>query len=316
MNRRNKKEDVLEILLKNNFVSGEYISKIVGISRVMVNKYIKELIREGFDIETQKHRGYKLKTVPDVIYPPMITSKFDIKDYTLITFDSLPSTNTYCLSNIDKLKDKTVVIARNQTQGRGRLNRTWFSENDKDITMSILLKPNIPVDKIMKYIISSTLSVLDAIKDFDIEEVFIKWPNDIYFKDKKICGILAETTLQYDTAIVENLVIGIGINVNSRISNIIPTAISMYEILGFEIKRYTIIGKIIQSFDNYIRLPYEELFENWRKNIGFIGRKIILRIGEEEMKCTLIDVSKTGEIIVEENNTIKKFGYGEVSIIP
>lgn len=315
MSRRNKKEEVLEILLKNDFVSGEYISSLLGISRVMVNRYVKELIAEGFEIETQKHRGYKLKAVPDVIYSSMITSRFDIKEYTVMIFNTLPSTNTYCLANADKLKDKTIVIARNQTQGRGRLDRSWYSEKDKDITMSILLKPNIPVDKVIKYTISVALSVFDALKDFDIEDIFIKWPNDIYYKDKKICGILTETTIQYDTGLVENLVLGIGLNVNSEVSKVIPTAISMYEILGYEIKRYTIIGKIISSFDNYIKLPYEELFEKWKKNLGLIGRKIILKVGNEEIKCRLIDVSKTGEIIVEENNTIRKFGYGEVSII-
>lgn len=315
MSRRNKKEDVLEILLGNDFVSGEYISDLLNISRVMVNRYVKELISEGFEIESLKHRGYRLKMVPDVVYTPMIKSRFDIKDYNVIIFNTLPSTNSYCLSNADKLADKTVIIARHQTQGRGRLDRSWYSENDKDITMSILLKPNIPVDKVMKYTISASLSVLDALKDFDIEDISIKWPNDIYYKDKKICGILTETTLQYDTGLVENLVIGIGLNVNSEVSKVIPNAISMYEILGFEIKRYTIIGKIISSFDHHINQTYDELFENWRKNIGFIGKKIIVKVGNEEIKCRFIDVSKTGEIIVEENNTIRKFGYGEVSII-
>lgn len=314
--KEDRKDRIIEILLASGFISGEVISSKLGISRVMVNRYIKELQYEGFDIEINKYKGYKLKNTPDKLYPSLVKhNNPEIQKYKFLIFDELLSTNTYCLNNSQDLDDRTVVIANYQTQGKGRMGREWVSEKDKDITMSILMKPGCSVNEVIRYTVSLSLAVLDAIRDFDIDEVFIKWPNDIYYKDKKICGVLTETTIQYDTGIVENLVIGVGLNVNSTPSKFIPSATSLFEILGFEIKRTTIINKILGNFERNISTSYEVVFDRWKENIGFIGKKVVVRHGNEEIRCRFVDVSKTGEIIVEDNNTIRKFGFGEVSLI-
>lgn len=311
--KRNRKDEVIEALLKGGMVSGVAISELLGISRVMVNRYIKELQREGFGIEVRRHVGYRLYNVPDVIYPSLLKLK-DLR-YNFLVFDALSSTNTYCLRNSDSLKDRTVVIAREQTQGRGRFGRNWYSERDKDVTMSIFLKLGVPFDKVIRYTISVSLAVLDAVRDFDIDEVFIKWPNDIYWRNKKLCGILAETLLQCDTGIVDVLVLGVGLNVNSSPSKVLPWAVSMYEILGFEVKRSAIIRKILINFESNISQPYDSVFERWRASMGFVGKRVVLVSGDERIECRFIDVSKSGEIIVEENGTIRKFGFGEVSLV-
>ncbi|MEN2997652.1 MAG: biotin--[acetyl-CoA-carboxylase] ligase [Brevinematia bacterium] len=313
--KKNKKDELLSVLLNGGIISGENIAKTIGISRVMVNRYIKDLQKEGFEIETYKGIGYRIATIPDVMYPSLIKSRGGpISEYEILVFDSLPSTNDYCLKNSDTIRNKTVVIAREQTKGRGRLGRSWYSEKDKDITMSIVLKPMVSTDTIIRYSISISLSVVDTLREFDIEEIFIKWPNDIYYNDKKLCGILIESTIQCDTGLVELLVLGIGLNVNSCTSRTIPTATSVYEILGFEVKRATIINKIISNFEENLSLNYDTLFKKWKGNMGLIGKNIIIKSGDEEIKCKFIDVSKSGEIIVEENNKIRKFSFGEVSL--
>ncbi|MCX8029358.1 MAG: biotin--[acetyl-CoA-carboxylase] ligase [Brevinematales bacterium] len=313
--RQNLKDRVVELLLSGDVVSGNVISTKLGISRVMVNRYIKKLVNEGFDIQIMKHLGYKLNSYPDVIYPSIIKSKLG-SSFSIVVFDELDSTNTYALRNADSIQDKTVIISDHQTKGRGRFDREWFSEKCKDVTMSIVFKPNIPVEKIIKYTISSSLAVLDALKDFDIGNAFIKWPNDIMYEDKKLCGILTESTIEYTTGLVEVLVIGIGLNVNSNPSRYIPNAISIYEILGFEVRRTSIISKILYNLDANIKLSYEELYMRWRENMGYIGKKVILKYEGTEISCRFVDVSRSGEIIVEDNNTIRKFSFGEVSLIP
>ncbi|MFN4245870.1 MAG: biotin--[acetyl-CoA-carboxylase] ligase [Brevinematia bacterium] len=314
--RGNKKDGIISLLMSKDFVSGEQISRSLGISRVMVNRYVRMLRNEGFDIEIRKGRGYRLNNVPDVIYPSLISFKSSVlSGYKFVIFDSLPSTNSFCLENASKLSHKTVVIANDQTKGRGRMERIWISEKGKDLTMSIFLKPGIYADEVIKYSISASLAVFDTLRDFDIDNVFIKWPNDIMYENKKICGILTETTIQYDTKLVENLVIGIGLNVNSSPGSRIQNAISMFDVLGFEIKRSVIVGKIVEAFDKYVSLSYGEVFERWRSNMGFIGKVVLIKFGDEELLCRFIDVSKSGEIIVEKDNEIKKFGFGEVSLV-
>lgn len=297
-------------------VSGERISKELGITRVMVNRYIKELMGEGFVIESKKYKGYRVLNIPDVLYSSVIQLKYAGKNsFKFIILDKLLSTNTYCLENARNLDDRTVVIANHQTQGKGRLGRSWYSEEGKDITMSILLKTNIHIDEVVKYTMSASLSVLEALRSFDIDNLFIKWPNDIMYNNKKVCGILVETILEYTTGLVEELVIGIGLNVNSNPSKVIKTSTSVYEILGFEVKRYSLIGMILSNFDSFLNKPYDYIFTSWKKNLGYIGKKVRLNYGNESLDCVLVDVSKTGEIIVDDNNTIKKFSFGEVSLV-
>lgn len=317
------KNRILELLLegwdasgKSKTVSGEKISKELGISRVMVNRYIRELMDEGFIIEAKKYKGYRVINIPDVIYPSVIRLKYTgNNEFKFIIFDEISSTNTYCLENAKNLEDRTVVIANHQTQGKGRFGRSWYSENSKDITMSILLKPNIHIDEVVKYTMSASIAVLEALRNLDIDNLFIKWPNDIMYNDRKLCGILVETILEYTTGLVETIVIGIGLNVNSSPSRIIPTSTSVYEILGFEVKRYSLIGMILSNFDSILQMTYNSIFTEWKKNIGYIGKRICVKYGDVSLQCTLVDVSRTGEIIVDDNNTIKKFSFGEVSLI-
>jgi len=310
-----KDQIIYYLLFSSDFVSGDKISKSIGVSRTIINRYMRELILEGFNIEIHKKKGYKIISYPDVIYPSLIYSRLGELDkkYDVLVFNEIDSTNTYCLKNFDKLNDNTVLIGRNQTKGKGRFGREWISEKDKDITMSILVKPNKDVS-ILHYTISSSLAVLKALNDFDISDLFIKWPNDIYYKDKKLCGILAETSMELTSKVVEAVVIGIGLNVNSLISSKVEGSISLYEILGFQIKRVSLISKVISYFNEFLNTSYEKLFLEWKKNMGYIGKKVVLRRGKEEIHCRLIDVSKSGEIIVEKDNTVMMFDFGEISL--
>lgn len=313
--RTSRKEKVLEKLINSKFfISGEIISKELGISRTMVNRYIKELIKEGFEIDTKNNKGYKLKIVPDVLYKPLIENKLENKNYEIVILDDVDSTNNFAISNIQKFPDRTVVIAKNQTSGRGRMGRTWISEKDKDITMSIILKPNSPIDNLFKYVVYTSLAVFKTLKEFDIENISIKWPNDIIYKDKKLCGILIETTLELETKTIEAVIIGIGLNVNSRISNELPTAISVSEILGFEVKRNIIIAKILNIFERLINSNFESVLEEWKQKIAYLREYINIHLPNGEIRCKFLDISKTGEIIVEENGTIKMYNSGEISL--
>ncbi|MGB9621539.1 MAG: biotin--[acetyl-CoA-carboxylase] ligase [Brevinematia bacterium] len=314
--RKNRKNEILQKLLHtHNFVSGEEISKSLNISRVMVNRYIKELTKEGFEIEAQKNKGYKLNIIPDVIYKSLIEDKLNNTKYNIIILDEVDSTNSFAISNIEKLQDRTVIIAKNQVLGKGRMGRSWISEKDKDITMSIILKPNIQIDNLFKYIVYTSLAVFKSLKDFDIDDIFIKWPNDIIYKNKKLCGILIETTIQLETKVLESIVIGVGLNVNSKISERIPTATSVSEILGFEVKRDVIISKILNNFENLLSSDFEKTFNEWKERVAYIGKEIILSSIDGDKKCKLLDVSKTGEIVVEEEGgTLKIYTSGEISL--
>ncbi len=303
------------LLTREDFVSGDVIAKEIGVSRTIINRYIKELLLEGFDIESRKKEGYKLVSYPDVLYPSLINFRLGelSRKYSIVIFDEIDSTNTYCLKNFDRMNDYTVLIARAQLSGKGRFGREWISEKDRDITMSILLKPNSEVN-VLKYIIASSLAVLRTLRSFDVSDLFIKWPNDIYYGGRKLCGILTETSIEMTSKVVEAIVIGIGLNVNSVISEKVENAISLYEILGFQVRRVFIISQILTYFDEFMNMNYDEIFSEWKENMGYLGEEIIVKRGDEELECRFVDVSRSGEIVVEKDRKIMMFSFGEITL--
>ncbi len=308
-----------KLIEKKSFVSGEEISKELNISRTMVWKYVEQLIKEGIEIESSPKKGYKILKIPEMIIPTFIKSKLHTKRIgkKIILFEEIDSTNTYCMANSDNLEDGTVVITKHQIRGKGRFGREWISSKDKDITMSILLKPNKSLENIFKITASASLAVLYAVRDFDLdtpEKFGIKWPNDIYYESKKLCGILSEVKLEYSSRITEAVVIGIGLNVNSTISEKINNATSLFEISGYEISRNSIISKILNYFESILEDDFSKTFENWKSNLLYLGKNIYVIHGDTVIYGKFIDVNTEGNLILDINGDLKMFTYGEISI--
>lgn len=203
-------------------------------------------------------------------------------EYTFYLVDTIPSTNTYLKDNIDSYPDKTVLIALEQTNGRGRYDRVWRS--DKDIIFSTLLKKN------GKYEIITPLAVCLALDKFGFK-TGVKWPNDIYLNDKKLCGILIEDVFQNK---FKASVIGIGINMTDKDS--------VFGIgLNTNIDRYDIIDEIIKQFDELIKYSNSKLISLYRKRSIIIGRKVYYK----DLIYTAKDIDINGHLILENDiNTI------------
>lgn len=130
----------------------------------------------------------------------------------IIHFESIDSTNTYLKNNYQNLENFTFVSANNQSQGRGRNNRKWES-NDLNLLFSLLIKESNYFNFINSISIVSAYSVLQVLKEYGLNNLSIKWPNDIYCDGKKICGILLEAISKTD---IDCLIIGVGLNVNQK----------------------------------------------------------------------------------------------------
>ena len=168
-------------------------------------------------------------------------------------FESIDSTNTYLKNNYQYLDDLTFVSAGNQTQGKGRNNRTWYSENN-NLLFSLLIKNDLYFDKTNDISIIAAYSILEVLRECNIEDVGIKWPNDVYVGDKKICGILLEAISKSN---IECLIIGVGINVNQLKfdNNYIHEATSMKKVLNKDVDLDALKEKIYLKFiDNLDKL--------------------------------------------------------------
>lgn len=220
------KEKVLALLEQNKtvYVSGEKIAQDLGLSRNAVWKAINELRKQGYNIEAVSKKGYLLGTANDIISKEGILSylKNSSEDTAskIYIYDSLESTNKTAKElAISGHGHGTLVVSCNQQSGRGRKDH-FFCSPDGGIYMSIILTPDkLPVlepDVITSY---TGVAVCEAIRNLCGLEAAIKPINDLFINGKKICGILTESGTEFDSGLVQWIVVGIGINFNPDISS-------------------------------------------------------------------------------------------------
>lgn len=317
------RDRIIETILnqESGFVSGEELSKHLGISRAAVWKHIKILREEGYNIESVNKKGYRLTEKPkDLLTHNNINHQLDTKiiGNKIIHFETIGSTNDYGKEVASNENDGTVIISEEQTKGRGRLGRQWYSKSYDGIWMSIILKPSLMPYKAPFITLIAGASIAKALNDLGIK-TSIKWPNDVILNDKKISGILTELSAEIEQ--INYIVLGIGINVKTmefskEISNI---ATSLYK-ENYKVSRVDIVKNILEEFEKlYFKYvnenSKEETLDICRKYSAIIGKEIYLVKNEnmELVKC--LDINEDGNLIVKrKDNTIKEIVSGEVSI--
>lgn len=304
-----------------DFVSGEELSKKLGISRTAIWKHINILREEGYDIESVNKKGYRLMSSPkDLLNPQNIyhNLKTDMIGKNIIHFEILDSTNDYLKNIGNDVPEGTVVISEEQTKGKGRLGRQWNSKSREGIWMSIILKPDIIPYKAPFITLIAGASIVKALNNLKVETK-IKWPNDIIINNKKVSGILTELSAEVER--INYVVVGIGINVKNLDfdKELEEKATSLYK-ENYYLSRIDIISQVLYEFEKL----YNEYIENdnrettlkiCREYSAIINKDIYVFKGDEKELVKCIDINDDGNLIVRDsNNEEKEIISGEVSI--
>lgn len=319
------KEKILRILKDNpeDFISGEAISEQFNVSRSAVWKHINTLKEEGYEIESQSRKGYRLVYSPDILTMSEVEEYLDT-DFigrNIHYYESLSSTNIKAKEIAVDGVEGTVIISEEQTKGKGRLGRDWTSPSGKGIWMSIILKPKVDPTEVAKITLIGAAAVQQALKEIGIASQ-IKWPNDIIIQNKKVCGILTEMSCELNR--INYCIMGIGINVNldgkdfqGELEN---KATSLKVATEKEINRKLLLGKILNNFEK-LYLPFSETGDMLktikisRENSILIGKEVRIIKGEDEKIGRALDIDEEGRLIVEfENRIIEPIFSGEVSV--
>lgn len=317
------REKIINLLLNSDleFISGEEISKQLGISRTAVWKHINVLKEQGYEIESVNKKGYRLKESPDDILSKEnilhdLNTIFIGKE--IIHFESIDSTNNYAKNIANEAQNGTVVISEEQLSGRGRLGKQWNSKKHQGIWMSIILKPNIiPMNAPFITLIAGA-SIVNALRGLGIDAT-VKWPNDIILNGKKICGILTELSAEIER--VNYIVLGIGINVKTMdFSEAILNVATSIKKEGYDVSRVDIVRNILSEFEiNYNKYvnnnDKKTTLDICKKHSAIIGKEIytIKNNIKEKVKC--IDINENGNLVVEDKGgNVKEIISGEVSI--
>ena len=242
----------------------------------------------------------------------------EIKDSQIIFLDEVDSTNRYAKDHFAELPDGTLVTAERQTAGRGRQGRTWLSPSGENIYASWSMKQ--PHDLYLSTAAGS-LAVLDTLREYaPDQQFFLKWPNDVYAGNCKICGILTESVLGPGYA-VEGVVVGLGVNINSEMEIFegLPPAASLYTLTGerFSLKNivFSLAKKLLACYITYLNNP-DELFDRWKAENRLIGQELEFEPAYgEPFRAIFRDVLRSGEAVLETSQGLEQFTCGDVRIL-
>lgn len=252
------RNDVLiQLRREAGFLSGQELSRRLGLSRAAVWKAVDALRREGYEIEARTGLGYRLIASPDALTVPEIRSflrETAVVGRELYCFDELDSTNNYLKTLAQSgAPDGTAVTADSQTAGRGRMDRSFQSPKGQGIYLSVLLRPALLPDRLPPVTALAGVAVCAAVERVCGVRPKLKWPNDPVLNGRKLCGILTEAALEAETRRLQSMVLGIGINVGQKPEDFSPEvremATSLLQALGRPVSRPRLAATLLEELD-------------------------------------------------------------------
>ncbi|MFI3205646.1 MAG: biotin--[acetyl-CoA-carboxylase] ligase [Clostridia bacterium] len=314
------KYTVLEKLRTKSF-SGQELANELGVSRNSIWKAVNSLRKDGYVIEGQTNLGYKLVSFGDVLSADSVASVCKTKDLDLYVYESISSTNTVLKEWAQKnYKEGTVIVAKEQTQGKGRLGRKFSSPSETGVYISILLRPKFSADEALSITTAAAVAVAKTLEEISGKETKIKWVNDIFIDDKKVCGILTEASIDFETASLSYAVLGVGINLRepengfeNDIKNIAGAVFK--DEIPEQIRAKTVAIFIDNFFEIYNNLPDNSFIEEYRNRSYLTGKEVNMLIGENNEKGVVVDIDDKARLLVKlETGEIKAFSAGEAMI--
>ncbi len=309
-----KTQDKLLNFLKSSsehFISGEELSRRLDVSRSAIWKEIQNLRQLGYTIEAQPHWGYRFVSAPDRLFADEIQWNLgtEFMGHKIFSYEELDSTNDVAWRLGEQgLPEGTCVFAEHQKKGRGRLGRSWSSPKNKAILLSVLLRPKLSPLELPRVTLVAALSVTRAINRLTGVPVGIKWPNDILYKEKKLCGILTEMSAETDR--VRFVVLGIGLNVNTKAKDLLPGATSLREITGGEVSRVKLAQLLLKELENdLIRLrkkDFDALSQEWEEHSETTGKRIIATLLDRNVQGHATGIDRDGALWIRKDNGLQE----------
>jgi BirA family transcriptional regulator, biotin operon repressor / biotin---[acetyl-CoA-carboxylase] ligase len=323
------RSDILGVLeAAGDFVSGEALAEKAGISRAAVWKHIRALKLGGWDIEGARARGYRLVAAPTALSEAAIRARLDggTIGRRIVVLDVTRSTNSDAMAlGREGEAEGTVVIAEEQTAGRGRLGRTWESSRGVNLYLSVLLRPAIAPWKAPQLSLLAGVAVAEAVREEGID-ARIKWPNDVVVVGegsvlRKLAGILTEIEAEADR--VAFVVTGIGVNLNSEAGHFSPElagkATSVRMEGGSRVDRAAFAARLFAHLDRlyagWTDRGFAAVAPRWRELSVLDGRRVTVSAPGETYEGACAGIDDEGALLLEtEGGAVRRVLAGDVTI--
>lgn len=308
----------------DEYLSGQNLADVLGCSRTAVWKHIEDLRKLGYEVEAVKKKGYRIIRKPNQLSEEEILFglRTSFIGRNIIHYETVDSTQIEAKKFArNQAPEGTLVIAEEQTQGRGRMAREWHSSKKKGIWMSLIIRPKLPLEKAPQFTLLTAIAVAKAIEEVTQLRPEIKWPNDILLDGKKVTGILTEVQGEPDH--INYLVIGIGINVNHTQDDFpedvrdIATSLSIQA--NNSVSRVALIQSIMHYFEEYYQLYVEQGFVPlkpiWEKYAISIGKEIIARTVSGNIYGKAIGITDEGVLkLADDQGNIQLIYSADIDI--
>ncbi len=309
------KEDVLKILVSSggSFVSGEKLAGDLGKSRAAVWKAIKSLQNSGYAIDAVTNRGYRLSESNDILNKDIVKSKLDF-DARVIYYPSIDSTNNQAKRLIENggKHEKMLVFADEQTAGRGRQGKSFYSPPLTGIYMSFVTHPMTALKNAVTATTAASVAVCRAVEKLTDKRPKIKWVNDVYLDGRKICGILTEAVTDFETGTVSSVIVGIGMNIKTFD---FPDNVENAGCLDENVKRTDLIAEVANQLNRITDNTYDDFIDYYRSHSMIIGEKINFIKNGVVTPAVALEIDKDGGLVVQlENGEKTVLRSGEISI--
>lgn len=320
------KNEILEYFRKANgaYVSGEQISRDLGVSRTAVWKQINILKSRGYIFESSTRKGYRLVYAPNLLTPLELESVLRTKTFgrQVKYFESTASTNEEAKRLArEGVPEGTVVIAEEQLSGHGRLTRGFYSPFAKGIWFSLILRPKFFPMEAAKCTLLAAVGVCRGIRSMGLPECGIKWPNDILIHGKKLVGILTEMSASMEK--IDYIIMGIGINTGAKREEF-PEAFrdsaTSFANEGVEVSRKELLAAILSELETEYELAqtegFDRVLEDWKTLSITIGQNVRVIFGDDSFLGKAVGIDRDGCLLVDTGKEVTRVIAGDVSIRP
>ena len=308
-----------------NWVSGSDLAAKLGVSRVAVWQQMEKLRAAGFRFEAQRARGYRIAQRPPTLYAPFLETQLKVRPrhFSLVVLDEVDSTNDEAARQLSAGRPVPfAVLARRQTQGRGRFGRVWHSESPSNLYASFAFRPSVPPDRMQTFTLWMGLNICELLTNFVGVAPGIKWPNDIVFDGRKAGGMLTEARVDSDQ--IRDLVFGLGLNVNTPAGgwpgDLARRAIALGEVTGatLDLNRLAaaLIGRVLLAYQSFADSEHLKTFADlWHRYDLLRGKPVTLLEGGRRHSGTVGGLDDEGALLLrDDNGRVHRFRAGEVTL--
>jgi BirA family transcriptional regulator, biotin operon repressor / biotin---[acetyl-CoA-carboxylase] ligase len=293
----------------NEYISGQKLSEELQISRSAIWKHMKALEKDGYEIEAVTNKGYRIINFPNQMSVNTIQWGLQTKwlGAHLYYEKRLDSTQTFAHQLArDGAVHGTVVIADEQLKGRGRLSRNWDSQKGKGIWMSIILRPPLEPHRAPQLTLLTAVAIANMLKVRINVEAKIKWPNDIFLNDHKLCGVLTEIQAEQD--LIQYVIIGIGLNVNHEQDDIpddlkgIATSLKIETNKNWQREKliWNLLDEFEKKYELYIQKGFPPIKQQWESYAYMKEQIVSIKAGNQVFDGKIIGIHDDGALLVED----------------